>query len=136
MEEYLKYIVVAIIILVLDGIWIYNNLSMYSESVKNVQKSRLVPNQFAAMIAYAFVLFASLYIAIPFTKQQLKKGDTIEQKLIKSLMYGGAVGFAAYGIYNFTSLALYKDYELSVALIDTTWGTLLNTVVVFIYTLL
>lgn len=109
---------------------------MYSESVKNVQKSRLVPNQFAAMIAYAFVLFASLYIAIPFTKQQLKKGDTIEQKLIKSLMYGGAVGFAAYGIYNFTSLALYKDYELSVALIDTTWGTLLNTVVVFIYTLL
>jgi uncharacterized membrane protein len=109
---------------------------MYSQSVRDVQKSPLTYKPYAMIVAYAFVLFSALYIAIPFTKHYLKKGDTIEQKLLKAFIYGGAVGFAVHGIYNFTSHAIYDKYELSVALIDTTWGTILNTLLVFIYTLL
>lgn len=136
MEEYIKYIIVSFIILVLDGIWIYNNLSMYSNAVKFVQKTNLIANYYYAAVAYILVLFASLYVAIPFTKLHLKKQDGIKEKLYKSLIYGGAVGFSIYGLYNFTSLSIYKDYPLSVGVIDTLWGTLLNTIVVFIYSLL
>jgi uncharacterized membrane protein len=136
MEEYVKYIIIAIIILVLDGIWIYSNLQMYSDAVKAIQKSEMRIKPYAAIVAYSFVLFASLFIAIPFTKQNVKKGDSIEQKLYKSFIYGGAAGFAVYGVYNFTSLSIYKDYTLNLALIDTTWGTVLNTTIVFIYLLL
>jgi uncharacterized membrane protein len=136
MEEYIKYIIVSFIILVLDGIWIYNNLSMYSNAVKFVQKTNLIVNYYYAAVAYILVLFASLYVAIPFTKVHLKKQDSIKEKLYKSLIYGGAVGFSIYGLYNFTSLSIYKDYPLSVGIIDTLWGTFLNTIVVFIYSLL
>ncbi len=134
MEEYIKYIVISVIILLLDGLWIYNNLNMYSKSVKAVQKTDLTVNIYYAIIAYILVLFTSLYIAIPFTKNHLEKTDGFKEKLYKSIIYGGAVGLSVYGIYNFTSLSLYKDYDINVAIIDTMWGTLLNTVVVFIYT--
>ena len=52
------------------------------------------------------------------------------------MVYGGAVGLVVYAVYNFTCLALYKDYSFTVAAVDTVWGTLLNSAVVFMYTLL
>lgn len=51
-------------------------------------------------------------------------------------MYGGAVGFSIYGIYNFTSLAIYKDMDVSVGILDTLWGTTLYTLATFTYLLL
>jgi uncharacterized membrane protein len=136
LNEYTKYVIVGAVILILDFIWIGSNLSLYSNAVKAVQKSSMVVNYYYAFLAYVLVLFSSLYIAIPFTKLHLDKNDDIVQKLWKSLLYGGTVGLAIYGIYNTTCLAIYKDYNASVALYDTIWGTTLNTIVVFIYTLL
>ena len=51
-------------------------------------------------------------------------------------MYGGAVGFSIFGIYNFTSLSIYKDMDVSTGIIDTVWGTTLYTLSTFIYLLL
>jgi uncharacterized membrane protein len=51
-------------------------------------------------------------------------------------MYGGAVGFSIFGIYNFTSLAIYKDLDVSIAITDTIWGTTLYTIITFIFLLL
>lgn len=136
MEEYIKYITIAIILLVVDGIWIYSNLGTYTSVVKAVQHSELQIKVYAAIIAYIMVLFASLYVAIQFTKVHVKKGDSVEQKLYKSLIYGGAAGLAVYGVYNFTSLAIYKGFTLQLALIDTTWGTFMNTLAAFIYLML
>jgi uncharacterized membrane protein len=68
----------------------------------------------------------------------MKKGETIsvENKLLKSFMYGGAVGFSIYGIYNFTSLAIYKDLDSSIGIMDTLWGTALYTLTTFVFLLL
>jgi uncharacterized membrane protein len=136
MKEYFKYTIVSIVLLLLDGLWILSNYDMYSSCVKAVQKTDLVPNYYYIVIAYVLVLFSSLYIAIPFTKLHLEKEDTIMTKLFKCFVYGGTVGLAANGIYNFTSLAIYQNYGLYVAVLDTIWGMILNTAIVFIYTLL
>ena len=135
-SELIKYGAVSMIILLLDAIWIGSNLGMYSGAVKAVQKSDMVVNYYYAFLAYVLVLFTSLYIAIPFTKLHLEKSDSIFDKFWKSFLYGGTVGLAVYGIYNTTCLAIYKDYSWSVALYDTIWGTTLNTLSVFIYTLM
>lgn len=136
MEDFFKYIIVSIVLLVLDGIWIFSNMDMYSASVQAVQKSKLIVNYYYAFVAYIFVIFTSLYIAIPFTVMNLKKSDDVASRLYKSVIYGGAVGLAVYAVYNFTCLALYKDYSFAVAAVDTAWGTVLNSFVVFVYTLL
>ena len=124
--------------MVLDVAWIAMNVSAYSSVILNVQKSPVRLRTDYAIIAYLFILFSVIYVAIPFTTQSIKKGDSIriETKLLKSFIYGGAVGFSIYGIYNFTSLAIYKDLDSTMGIIDTLWGTALYTITTFVFLLL
>lgn len=120
----------------MDAIWIGTNIKMYGDAVKLVQKSEMVVRYHFVIMAYIIVLFSSIYISIPFTKSYVKNTDTILDKLYKSFIYGGVVGFVIYAIYNLTSLSIYKDYDYKVAIFDTIWGTFLNTFITFIYLLL
>jgi uncharacterized membrane protein len=129
MKEIVKYAVVSAVILCLDILWIVSNMTMYSNSP-------MVVNNYAALIAYAFVIFSSIYIAIPFTKLHIEKNDGIVEKLYKSFLYGGTVGLAINGVYNCTSMAIYKNYELHIAVYDILWGTILQTIAVFTYVML
>ena len=140
MNIYIKYLIITVFLMVLDVAWITLNLSTYSSAIQKVQKSpmnlRNLRSEYA-FIAYIIIVFSVLYVAIPFTTQNIKKGeDDIATKLLKSFMYGGAVGFSIYGIYNFTSLAIYKDFDSSIGIIDTLWGTTLYTLTTFVFLLL
>ena len=140
MNIYIKYLIITVFLMVLDVAWITLNLSTYSSAIQKVQKSpmnlRNLRSEYA-FIAYIIIIFSVLYVAIPFTTQNMKKGDDdITAKLLKSFMYGGAVGFSIYGIYNFTSLAIYKDMDSSIGIIDTLWGTTLYTLTTFVFLLL
>jgi uncharacterized membrane protein len=141
MNIYVKYVIITGILMVLDVAWIAMNVSAYSSVILNVQKSPVRLRTDYAIIAYLFILFSVIYVAIPYTTQSIKKGDSIrsisiETKLLKSFMYGGAVGFSIYGIYNFTSLAIYKDLDSTMGIIDTLWGTALYTITTFVFLLL
>ena len=138
MNIYVKYLIISIILMFLDIAWISLNMATYSNTILKVQKSPMILRNEYAIIAYIIILFSIIFVAIPFTIQNIKKGEdmTIENKLLKSFMYGGAVGFSIYGIYNFTSLAIYKDMDSSIGIIDTLWGTTLYTLTTFVYLLL
>ena len=144
MNIYVKYLIVAVVLMVLDVAWILMNLSGYSKAVLAVQKSPMRLRNEHAIIAYIIILFSIFYVAIPFTTQNIKNLDSnssdsvanVANKLLKSFMYGGAVGFSIYGIYNFTSLAIYKDMDTSIGIMDTLWGTTLYTLTTFVYLLL
>jgi len=143
MNIYVKYLIITVFLMVLDVAWIALNRSTYSSAIQKVQKSpmslRNLRSEYA-FVAYIIIIFSVLYVAIPLTTQNMK-GDSvrsanIETKLLKSFMYGGAVGFSIYGIYNFTSLAIYKDFDSSIGIIDTLWGTTLYTITTFVFLLL
>jgi uncharacterized membrane protein len=141
MNIYLKYFIISIVIIFLDVAWISLNLTKYSKEVFKVQKAALNLRYEHAIMAYIIILFSILYIAIPFTSQSIKinngsKDISIENKLLYSFMYGGALGFSVFGIYNFTSLAIYNDLDTTIAITDTIWGTTLYTLSTFIYLLL
>ena len=136
MDIYIKYIIISVVLIFLDFMWISLNMTAYSNTILKIQKSALEPRLEHTIIAYIIIFFSVIYVAIPFTVQNIKKGEAIENKLLKSLMYGGAVGFSIYGIYNFTSLAIYKDMDTTVGIMDTLWGTTLYTLTTFAYLLL
>jgi uncharacterized membrane protein len=138
MDIYVKYLIISIILMFLDLVWVSFNMNTYSNTILKVQKSELEPRVEHTIIAYILILFSVIYVAIPFTTQNIKKGEdiSIENKLLKAFMYGGAVGFSIYGIYNFTSLAIYKDMDSSVGIMDTLWGTTLYTLTTFVFLLL
>ena len=136
MDIYIKYLIISVVLIFLDFMWISFNMTAYSNTILKIQKSALEPRLEHTLIAYIIIFFSVIYVAIPFTVQNIKKGEAIENKLLKSLMYGGAVGFSIYGIYNFTSLAIYKDMDTTVGIMDTLWGTTLYTLTTFAYLLL
>lgn len=136
MDIYIKYIIISVVLIFLDFMWISFNMTAYSNTILKIQKTELEPRLEHTLIAYIIIFFSVIYVAIPFTVQNIKKGEAIENKLLKSLMYGGAVGFSIYGIYNFTSLAIYKDMDTTVGIMDTLWGTTLYTLATFAFLLL
>jgi uncharacterized membrane protein len=142
MNIYLKYLIVSISIIFLDVVWISLNLSKYSKEILKVQKKPVNLRYEHAIIAYIFILFSVLYVAIPFTIHNIECGrnsvrdNSIVNKLLQSFLCGGAVGFSIFSIYNFTSLAIYSDLDVSVAITDTIWGTTLYTLSTFIYLVL
>lgn len=138
MNIYVKYLIASIVLMFLDVAWISFNMNAYKNAILKVQKTELEPRIEHTIIAYIIILFSVLFVAIPFTTQSIKKGEdtSIENKLLKSFMYGGAVGFSIYGIYNFTSLAIYKDMDSSIGIMDTLWGTTLYTLTTFAFLLL
>jgi uncharacterized membrane protein len=138
MNFYLKYFIICLVIIFLDIAWISLNFYTYTNSIQKIQKASLNLRYEHAIITYLIILFSIIYIAIPFTSQNIKNISdyTIENKLLQSFMYGGAVGFSIFGIYNFTSLAIYKDLDISIAITDTIWGTTLYTITTFIFLLL
>ena len=138
MNIYIKYLIISILLVFLDFIWISFNMVSYSNTILKIQKSPLEARLEHTIIAYIIIFFSVIYVAIPFTTQNIKgKEDaSVERKLLKSLMYGGAVGFSIYGVYNFTSLTIYKDMEVSVGILDTLWGTTLYTLTTFAFLML
>jgi uncharacterized membrane protein len=138
MDIYIKYLIISILLVFLDFIWISFNMVSYSNTILKIQKTPLEARLEHTIIAYIIIFFSVIYVAIPFTTQNIKgKEDaSVERKLLKSLMYGGAVGFSIYGIYNFTSLTIYKDMEVSVGILDTLWGTTLYTLTTFAFLML
>jgi len=133
MNKYINYVIISSILLFLDFIWIYSNFNLYSINTEKIQKFPLILNYKYALLAYLVVIFSIIHITIPLTIVNLDTKDTIIEKLLKSLIYGGSVGFVIYSIYNLTSISIYKNYSVNVLILDTLWGTFLYTIITFIY---
>lgn len=119
-------LVAVVTMLVLDALWLTLNKKRYANMVQAVQKSALKANMYAAITAYVLMVLALVTIVIPNAKRS--KAPPVQS----ALRHGALFGFVAYGIYNATNLAIFKEYNLTVALMDTAWGTFLFFVVTWV----
>jgi uncharacterized membrane protein len=126
MNKYLKIFMLVIYVLFIDFIWIYLiNKKNYTESIEKVQKNKPVFNFNYAIFTYFLVMISIIYLSVPFVKSKFTNKDSKKNKIVKSLLYGAFVGFIIYGVYNFTCLSIYKNYEFKVGLMDSLWGAFL-----------
>jgi uncharacterized membrane protein len=65
------------------------------------------------ILVYILLIASIIYIAIPFTLNNIKKEDNIIDKIYKSIIYGGSIGLSIYGTYNLTSLIIYEKYSIA-----------------------
>jgi uncharacterized membrane protein len=108
--NYTKYLIPALLILIIDITWLKFGMGpLYAPMILNIQKSPMVINIYHAITAYICVLIL-LYIII---------------KYDLSLMESFLVGFAGWGLYDFTAGAVIKNWRLDLALLDVLWGGLL-----------
>lgn len=110
---------VAVVILLLDSIFLYSMGPMFKKQIEIVQQSPFSINYFGAAFAYALLILGLYWFII---------------KENKGLMDAFIFGFILYGVYEGTTRALLKKWEYKTMIIDTVWGgTLmaLSTLIVY-----
>jgi uncharacterized membrane protein len=103
--------------LVLDYFFLFLISGRVSKIIFRIQGSKMIVDKMYASIVYLF-LFLQLYYFI-----LLKKGTYVEAFVL---------GSTSYGIYEFTNMTLFKDWDYKLALIDTLWGGILYTLSIYI----
>jgi uncharacterized membrane protein len=106
----LQYLVSAIIFVVLDGIYLNLIKEYFNSQIKKIQGSDIKINMIATGITYVILIFGLNYFII---------------QRNRSVTDAALLGFVIYGTYEFTNMALFKDWSILTAIIDTTWGTIL-----------
>ena len=136
MNIIIKNLIVILLFIFLDYLWISFNIDMYNKNTIKIQgKLSIIKwKQIISIILVYILLIASIiYIAIPFTLNNIRKEDNIIDKIYKSIIYSGSIGLSIYGTYNLTSLIIYEKYSIEIAIIDTMWGLFLYTIITFAY---
>ena len=105
-----RYIFTSILFLVLDSIFLKMNERMFQNQIINVQRVILQPNYGAIIMSYILLCFTINYFII-------RPHRDISEAFI--------LGFLINGIFEFTTMSIFKKWELMCALIDTLWGGIL-----------
>jgi uncharacterized membrane protein len=106
----IKYLLTAIIFVVLDGIYLNLVKGVFSKQIKSIQGTDIQINYIYTAITYIFLIFGLNYFII-------KKHKSVKEAAI--------LGLTIYAVYEFTNLSLFKNWSIFVGIIDTIWGALL-----------
>lgn len=125
MKEIQMFLLTATILLVIDIVWITLFIGrLFGTMVLQIQKTPMQLNPFGGLIAYLLLIIGVYQFGV--------KNIDPERPFISSIMNGGLFGLVSYGLFDFTNMAIFKDYNLSVAIIDTLWGGVIGTIVPYL----
>jgi uncharacterized membrane protein len=122
-QIYTNFIIILILIVIMDAIWFKFTLPSYEKVVLNIQNIPMRLNLVSAIISYLILAFGLAYFVIP----RLNNGSFIE-----SFWYGGMYGLVVYGVFDMTNMALFKNWNLSISIIDLLWGIFNCTFVTYL----
>lgn len=111
-------ILLAVIFVLVDAGFLYLMSNNFQNMVKKIQGIPLKMNLYATLACY-IVLVSSLYYFVIY-----KKGSYLDAFLL---------GFFIYAVYETTNMAIFKDWSISVGLIDLTWGGFLFLITTYLY---
>ena len=118
MLKWVKEIIVStVVLLILDGGFLYLNMDKYKHQIASVQRVILQFKPEGALICY-FLLIAGLNYFI------------IQRN--RSLLEAFLLGFIIYGVYDSTNYASLKKWDPYLAIMDSLWGGTLFALTTFI----
>ncbi|WP_413557417.1 DUF2177 family protein [Bdellovibrio sp. HCB209] len=106
---------------ILDFIWL--GFIMKDFNMRQLSElGRIENGQFNVGYGAAVVVYIMMGLAITFfVREKVLEIDSY----LHCFAYGAFLGLIVYGIYDFTNLAILKNYPLAFALVDVAWGTFL-----------
>ena len=111
------YFTFLVALILIDTIYILGLKKIHSTVVQKVQGSPLQLKIVPALLFYAIAPLAYIYFIQPLSKDDIGKLG----------MFAGIMGLLMYGTFDFTNLALFSNYPIEYALMDTTWGIIAIT---------
>ena len=112
-----ELIISGIILLVLDGIFLYANARMFQLQVAEVQRVSLQMKPLGSLICYALLIFGLYYFIIR------------QHKPVKDAVL---LGLLVYGVFETTNYALLKNWHMKTMMVDTLWGGILLGLTTFL----
>lgn len=109
-----KLAVISVTMLVIDLIMLSVLSKMWKESIEKIQSTPFKVKPLYAVGAYVLMIFGLYYFVLENTLPT-------NQLVIRAF----AFGIVVYGIFDFTNLAIFTNYNLKTALIDILWGGIL-----------
>jgi len=106
----IQYLLGAIVLIVLDGIYLNIIKQHFIKQIHDVQGSDIKVNFIAAMLTYVFLIFGLNYFII---RKRLPVKDAM------------LFGLVIYATYELTNMALLKNWSWMTVILDTTWGSIL-----------
>jgi uncharacterized membrane protein len=102
-----QIIISAILLLLLDSVFIYSISTIFKKQIMDVQGSPMKINKMGAILCYLFLIGGLNYFI-------LKPHRPVKDAFI--------LGLVVYGVYETTTYALLKNWRLQTVMIDTLWG--------------
>jgi uncharacterized membrane protein len=107
----MDYIIPAFTMITLDSIYLSKiGGPLFNPMIKNIQGEKLTINLYGAMIVYMLLLFV------------IYKFIILERKSPNDAFL---LGFCIYGIFDFTNIAIFKNYKYLPSIVDMFWGGIL-----------
>ena len=106
----IQYLLGAIVLIVLDGIYLNIIKQYFNKQIQAVQGSDIKVNFMAAILTYVFLIFGLNYFII---RKRLPVKDAM------------LFGLVIYATYELTSMALLTNWSWITVMIDTAWGSIL-----------
>ncbi len=101
-------------------------------AIVNVQGSELTVRYGSAIVVYLAIATMIIVWVLPRVQAVTKNKSDF---LINSFKYGGLLGGLSYVIFNFTNNAIFKNWTLDLAVVDTLWGAFLTGATTYVLTL-
>lgn len=96
----------------------------FNKLIKKIQKEEPIFNKTYVTISYFIMILGLLIYVIP--------NVSYDNLLLDSIKYGASFGFVIYGLFDFTNLSIFKDYEFSTAILDIILGTFTYFITTFL----
>ena len=109
-DSYKEIVVCAVILLILDAIYISTMSTFYSKQIVNIQHEKIQVKPLGVIICYLFIIFGLYYFII---SKKLRSVD--------AFLFGAII----YGVYDATNYATLKNWSPYLAMIDIIWGGML-----------
>jgi uncharacterized membrane protein len=119
LKELLNFGKIGLIVLVIDMLWI--NIYMknhFRELVFNIQNENMSVKFIPALISYFLIIFSIYYFIIKENKLYL---DSF------------ILGIVIYGVFEATSMAIFKKWDYYTLILDTLWGGILYVISYTLY---
>lgn len=113
------FIIALACLFITDTIWLgFIAKGLYFEAYKDwfhLENGQLQVVTWAAILVYLLIAASLIIFVLPLA------GGSI----LSAILYGAAMGCILYGVYDFTCLAIFKDWPLFISFVDWAWGTFL-----------
>lgn len=119
-----------VLFVILDLTYVSIVAPKYSFMVSQIQQSPFNLHFTSAILSYIVLTMSLLFVVFPYATLRKSTDNSV---LKTAFLSGFLIGFAIYGVFNTTNVALFKGYSIPLAVIDTLWGATLFFAITLVY---